>query len=83
MNVSQSDLKWRCRRGMLELDEMLNDFVDHGYEQLNEVDRLLFIELLDEKDQTLWRWFLAMEQRPSKYATLIDQIIDVYESHRH
>ena len=80
MMISQTDLKWRCRRGMLELDEMLNYFVDHHYSNLTVDDKLVFIQLLDESDQTLWRWFLSIESCPGHYQPLITSIIKQYQS---
>jgi antitoxin CptB len=38
---------------MLELDLMLNAFLDHGLEALNETEREVFQRLLDYPDQTL------------------------------
>lgn len=46
-------LRWRCRRGMLELDLMLNAFLDQGLGQLNEAEREQFLRLLDYSDQAL------------------------------
>ena len=37
-NVSQAHLKWRCRRGMLELDILLNTFVEIEYNNLSKED---------------------------------------------
>lgn len=51
--AEQDRLRWRCRRGMLELDLMLNAFLDHGLEALNETEREVFQRLLDYPDQTL------------------------------
>lgn len=46
-------IKWRCRRGMLELDLLLSDFLSKRYEDLNEKERSTFVRLLDYPDQTL------------------------------
>jgi len=46
-------IRWRCRRGMLELDLLLNDFVSQRYEKLDEGERSTFLRLLDYPDQTL------------------------------
>lgn len=47
------ELRWRCRRGMLELDSMLLSFLEHAYDDLNDQEQSLFLQLLDYKDQTL------------------------------
>ena len=33
--VPVSELKWRCRRGMLELDVCLHKFLQHGYDDFD------------------------------------------------
>lgn len=55
-------LRWRCRRGMLELDEILGTFFDHEFHLLNEVEQGLFIRLLGQEDQDLYAWFLGYRE---------------------
>ncbi|WP_293005818.1 succinate dehydrogenase assembly factor 2 [Nitrosomonas sp.] len=45
---------WRCRRGMLELDIVLQRFMDHNYRQLDETGLLQFERLLALPDNDLW-----------------------------
>ncbi|MBY0474871.1 MAG: succinate dehydrogenase assembly factor 2 [Nitrosomonas sp.] len=45
---------WRCRRGMLELDIVLQRFMDHNYRQLDETRLLQFERLLALPDNDLW-----------------------------
>lgn len=47
-------VRWRCRRGLLELDIVLDRFVDRHYACLNEAQRAAFDLLLDMPDPTLW-----------------------------
>jgi antitoxin CptB len=49
--VSQNRLKWKCRRGLLELDLVLQDFVER---HLQEQDVYSLNELLDLQDVDLW-----------------------------
>lgn len=51
--VSASQLHWRCRRGMLELDLLLNTFVEMQYSHLSREDTALFLSLLEYPDQVL------------------------------
>jgi antitoxin CptB len=44
-------LKWKCRRGLLELDLVLNDFVE---KHLEEKDLQELNELLEMEDNDLW-----------------------------
>ena len=47
-------VRWRSRRGLLELDIVLGRFIDAYYMQLNEAELLVFEELLDMPDNPLW-----------------------------
>ncbi|PTQ81759.1 succinate dehydrogenase assembly factor 2 [Nitrosomonas ureae] len=46
--------RWRCRRGMLELDIVLQRFMDQNYRQLDEAGLLQFERLLALPDNDLW-----------------------------
>lgn len=46
-------LRWKCRRGMLELDLLLNRFLDVGYADLDPVAQTHFEQLLDYPDTEL------------------------------
>jgi antitoxin CptB len=52
-------IKWACRRGMLELDVLLGNFVDNGYLSLSDEDKLLFIKLLESPDPELFAWLMG------------------------
>ena len=51
-------LRWQCRRGMLELDLLLQGFLDREYPGLEETDQSLFGTLLDYPDQILYEWLM-------------------------
>lgn len=50
---SLARLHWRCRRGMLELDLMLSNFLQHGYNALDHRGRAAFATLLEYPDAVL------------------------------
>ncbi|MCW8852989.1 MAG: succinate dehydrogenase assembly factor 2 [Gammaproteobacteria bacterium] len=47
------DYRWQCRRGMLELDLLLNNFVEKKAGALTEQQKKTFELLLSYPDQTL------------------------------
>ena len=55
--VEISRLRWQCRRGMLELDLLLTDFLDTRYGSLTPGEQASFNRLLRQSDQTLLTWF--------------------------
>lgn len=70
-------LRWRCRRGMLELDLLLQGFLDNGYVELDEAQQNIFNRLLELPDQTLSEYLLGMHEIEEK------EFIDVIERIRH
>ena len=49
--VARNRLSWKCRRGLLELDLVLQDFIER---HVAEHDANEFNELLDLEDNDLW-----------------------------
>ncbi|MGH8750989.1 MAG: succinate dehydrogenase assembly factor 2 [Burkholderiales bacterium] len=52
-------LRWQCRRGLLELDLLLNGFLDAHYANLNEMQIRAFKKLLEFPDQELLNLIMA------------------------
>ncbi len=51
--MSEINYRWQCRRGMLELDLLLNNFVDKQVATLTQQEKESFELLLSYPDQTL------------------------------
>ena len=51
--MSEINYRWQCRRGMLELDLLLNNFVDRKVATLTQQEKESFELLLSYPDQTL------------------------------
>ena len=47
-------LRWKCRRGMLELDLVLNQFLEQEYSALDTDAKQAFVTLLEAGDEELW-----------------------------
>lgn len=55
-------LAWQCRRGMLELDILLEPFAKEAFRGLTFEDQQRFVKLLSCEDQDLFVWFMEREQ---------------------
>jgi antitoxin CptB len=62
--ADQGRLLWRCRRGMKELDVMLERFARAALTPGSPEDRALFEQLLSLPDPLLARYLLAGETPP-------------------
>ncbi|MGB5834423.1 MAG: succinate dehydrogenase assembly factor 2 [Thiohalocapsa sp.] len=52
-------LRWQCRRGMLELDLLLNRFLESAYADLTDQQRIDFVRLLGYQDQIIYDWLMG------------------------
>lgn len=55
-------VRWRARRGLLELDIVLGRFIETQYAQLDEAGRRAFEALLDMPDNPLWDMIAGRRQ---------------------
>ena len=73
--VELRKLRWRCRRGMRELDQLLERWLDRQWRQSPTAERGVFLQLLDTEDDKLWRWFLGHEVPADvEIAALVERI---------
>jgi len=68
-------LRWQCRRGMKELDVVLERWLAGRYPDASAEERSAFRRLLDAQDPQLVAWLFGRE-RPSDpgVAALVDEI---------
>ena len=68
-------MRWKCRRGMLELDLLLRDFLDSGYQDLDAAGQQLLDRILDYPDAVLLEWLMVRIRPTDKdVAQLVDKI---------
>jgi antitoxin CptB len=71
-------LRWRCRRGMRELDRLLERWLEREWRQSPADERAVFLRLLDSEDDRLWKWFLGHAQPDDpEVAALVRRIADL------
>jgi antitoxin CptB len=60
--AQQGRLAWRCRRGMRELDQLLERYVTERYPLADAAERSAFERALELADPQLWAYLLRQEQ---------------------
>ena len=74
-DIELRKLRWRCRRGMRELDQLLERWLEREWRQSPTAQREVFLRLLDTEDDKLWRWFLGHETAGDvEIAALVERI---------
>ena len=76
-DIELNRMRWAARRGMLELDLVLEPFVNGRYANLSEADRACFVQLMKSEDQDLFGWFLRRaEPEDPELAQIVKQILE-------
>lgn len=74
-------IKWACRRGMLELDFILGQFLKTGFLEFSETEQLDFLTFLKHPDPDLYAWLMGYQKAESaadiKMIQLIRQSIEI------
>jgi len=74
-NPELKRIRWRCRRGMRELDQLFERYLAQRWPHSSDEERGVFLQLLDCEDDKLWRWFMGYEHCPdAALASLIQRI---------
>ena len=71
-------MRWASRRGLLELDLFLEDFVANAYPGLGDDMKALYKELMGEADQDLFEWLMGRSQ-PDESLTPIVEVIRAHK----
>ncbi|HUE09571.1 MAG TPA: succinate dehydrogenase assembly factor 2 [Steroidobacteraceae bacterium] len=76
-------LRWRCRRGMKELDVLLTRYVEERFRDAPLAHQAAFRELLESQDTVIYAYCLGQERPPTALlSSLIEQITLSSVDHR-
>ena len=67
-------VRWRCRRGLLELDLILNGFLETRYARLDADQRRLFDELLEVADNDLLDLAMGRCEPEPRYRMMVEML---------
>ena len=67
-------IRWRCRRGLLELDLVLKGFLERRFDHLDAEQQRLFNELLDEPDNDLLDLALGRREPTLRYRGIVEML---------
>ena len=75
-------LRWRCRRGMRELDQLMLRYLDQRWPAADDAERSVFLRLLACEDDKLWRWCMGRAQpdnqpEDQELHALVERIIEL------
>ena len=65
-------VRWRCRRGLLELDLVLKAFLEKGYARLGPDGQAAFLELLEQPDNDLLDLAMGRREPAPRYREVVE-----------
>ena len=68
-------LLWAARRGMLELDLVLEPYAKSCYMDSSEEDKQAFWALLDCQDPDLFQWFIKSAEPAPEHRDIVRKIL--------
>ena len=71
-----SRLRWQCRRGMRELDDLLLRYLDTRFDSAPDADKAAFQALLTLSDPELVGYLLNKEQPAPELERVVDHILE-------
>ena len=76
MNTEINKTKWKCRRGLRELDLLFRKYSENSLESLSEEDFAMFNSILDIEDQPLYDFIFKNESlnSPEKESFILKNI---------
>jgi antitoxin CptB len=72
--MTPGELRWRCRRGMKELDLLLGRYVEQRFDDAPAEERDAFLGLLEVQDPLIYAYCLGEVRPPHYLAALIERI---------
>ncbi len=77
LSASIARLRWRCRRGMRELDVVLQRYLEARYTIAPRTEQQAFEQLLDEQDPQLLAYLMGRERpQDPQQANVIARLAD-------
>ena len=70
------------RRGLQELDLVLTPFVELRFSELNQEDKVSFLELLENNDMDLMDWIINEKPTLKEFNNIVIQVKDYLKHER-
>ena len=72
--LQPGQLRWRCRRGMNELDVLLERYMETRWPNAPPGERAAFVGLLEAQDPVIYGYCLGSIPAPAHLTALVERI---------
>ncbi|HEY9544666.1 MAG TPA: succinate dehydrogenase assembly factor 2 [Solimonas sp.] len=75
MSAAEGRLRWLLRRGMKELDVLLERYYAHRFHDATADEKAELLRLVTlAEDPDIWAWVMEHESVPAEYADIVEQL---------
>jgi antitoxin CptB len=75
MSANDGRLRWLLRRGMKELDVLMERYHTKRFDQAPAQEKGEFLRLITlAEDPDIWAWVMGYDTPPEEYAGIIEQL---------
>lgn len=72
--LDDKQLRWRCRRGVRELDVLFGNYLEKRYPELDVSQQQCFQKLLEVQDPVIMDWLFGNSAPTADHAELVPTI---------
>ena len=77
-NININKVIWAGRRGLLELDLLLEPFIRSEFNKMSDFDQSHFYEFLKLDDDELFDFFLGSKEVPQQFMAVVSEVLEFH-----
>ncbi len=77
-NININKVIWASRRGLLELDLLLEPFIRSEFNKMSDFDQSHLYEFLKLDDDELFDFFLGSKEVPQQFLAVVSEVLEFH-----
>ena len=77
-NININKVIWASRRGLLELDLLLEPFIRSEFTKMSDFDQSHLYEFLKLDDDELFDFFLGSKEVPQQFLAIVSEVLEFH-----
>ena len=77
-NININKVIWAGRRGLLELDLLLEPFIRSEFNKMSDFDQSHLYEFLKLDDDELFDFFLGSKEVPQQFLNVVSEVLEFH-----
>ena len=77
-NININKLIWASRRGLLELDLLLEPYIRSEFNKMSDFDQSHLYEFLKLDDDELFGFFLGSKEVPQQFMAVVREVLEFH-----